>query len=176
MGSVRQLTSKVKSPQSLRATLRKLKNARGGKKRKIVFTNGVFDLLHKGHVTYLERARKLGDTLVVALNTDASVQRLKGPERPLNPLADRLEVMAALESVDFVTWFDTDTPLELIRLLHPDVLVKGGDWKPDQIVGASDVLGWGGRVKSLPYVEGRSTTKMIENARLKRGQMSGESS
>lgn len=170
MSSVRKLSSKVKSPQALRATLKKLKKSRGGKNLKFVFTNGVFDLLHKGHVTYLERARKLGDALIVALNTDASVQRLKGPERPLNTLADRLEVMAALESVDFVTWFDTDTPLELIRLVHPDVLVKGGDWKPDQIVGSLDVLGWGGRVKSLPYIEGRSTTKIIEKARLKRGQ------
>jgi len=167
---VRKLTSKVKSPQALRATLKRLKKARGGKNLKFVFTNGVFDLLHKGHVTYLERARGLGDALIVALNTDASVQRLKGPERPLNSLADRLEVMAALEAVDFVTWFDTDTPLELIRLAHPDILVKGGDWKPNQIVGAPDVLAWGGRVKSLPYVEGRSTTKIIEKARLKRGQ------
>ena len=170
MSSVRKLTSKVKSPQALRATLKRLKKARGGKNLKFVFTNGVFDLLHKGHVTYLERARGLGDALIVALNTDASVQRLKGPERPLNSLADRLEVMAALEAVDFVTWFDTDTPLELIRLAHPDILVKGGDWKPNQIVGAPDVLAWGGRVKSLPYVEGRSTTKIIEKARLKRGQ------
>jgi rfaE bifunctional protein nucleotidyltransferase chain/domain len=175
---VRKLTSKVKSPKALRATLKKLRKARGGPKNKktlkFVFTNGVFDLLHKGHVTYLERARGLGDALIVALNADASVRRLKGPERPLNMLADRLEVMAALESVDFVTWFDTDTPLDLIRLLHPDVLVKGGDWKPDQIVGAPDVLGWGGRVKSLPYIEGRSTTKIIEKARLKRGQKIAE--
>ena len=170
MSSVRKLTSKVKSPQALRATLKRLKKARGGKNLKFVFTNGVFDLLHKGHVTYLERARGLGDALIVALTTDASVHRLKGPERPLNSLADRLEVMAALEAVDFVTWFDTDTPLELIRLAHPDILVKGGDWKPNQIVGAPDVLAWGGRVKSLPYVEGRSTTKIIEKARLKRGQ------
>jgi D-glycero-beta-D-manno-heptose 1-phosphate adenylyltransferase len=170
LSSVRTLTSKVKSPQALRATLKRLRKARGGKNLKFVFTNGVFDLLHKGHVTYLERARGLGDALIVALNTDASVQRLKGPERPLNSLADRLEVMAALEAVDFVTWFDTDTPLELIRLAHPDILVKGGDWKPNQIVGAPDVLAWGGRVKSLPYVEGRSTTKIIEKARLKRGQ------
>lgn len=132
---------------------------------KLVFTNGVFDLLHKGHVEYLERARKLGTQMVVALNTDAAVKRLKGKDRPINLLADRLEVMAALESVDWVTWFDEDTPILLIRACRPNVLVKGGDWKPEQIVGGADVLSWKGKVKSLPYAEGRSTTRMIEKAR-----------
>jgi rfaE bifunctional protein nucleotidyltransferase chain/domain len=110
-------------------------------------------------------ARKLGDLLVVALNADESVKRLKGPERPLNGLAARLEVMASLECVDYVTWFDDDTPLALIRKLKPRVLVKGGDWKPEQIVGSEDVIGWGGKVRSLPYIEGHSTTELIRKAR-----------
>ena len=113
-----------------------------------------------------ERARKLGTRLVVALNTDASVKRLgKGPERPINPLADRLEVIAALESVDYVTWFGEDTPRELIQLLLPDVLVKGGDWKPAQIAGSDLVLARKGQVRSLPFVAGRSTTQMLKKAR-----------
>jgi D-beta-D-heptose 7-phosphate kinase/D-beta-D-heptose 1-phosphate adenosyltransferase len=155
---VRTLRSKIKSP----ATLKKLL---AGAKKRIVFTNGCFDIIHKGHVQYLERSRKLGDVLVVALNTDASVRRLKGKGRPINGLTDRLEVMASFESVDWVTWFEDDTPLALIRALKPGVLVKGGDWKPAQIVGGADVLSWGGKVKSLPYVEGRSTTQIIERAR-----------
>src|ERR1700757_562009 len=114
--------SKIKSPRSLKRIL-------SGTRKSTVFTNGCFDLLHKGHVTYLERARRLGDGLIVALNSDDSVKRLKGADRPLNSLADRLEVIAALESVDYVTWFEPDTPLELIRLIRPDILVKGGDWK-----------------------------------------------
>lgn len=131
----------------------------------MVFTNGCFDLLHKGHVSYLDRARRLGGVLVVALNSDESVRRLKGPERPLNSLADRLEVVAGLECVDFVTWFADDTPLKLILRLKPDVLVKGGDWKVSRIVGAAEVAAWGGRVRSLPYIDGRSTTKLIERVR-----------
>jgi rfaE bifunctional protein nucleotidyltransferase chain/domain len=137
----------------------------------VVFTNGCFDLLHKGHVTYLERARRQGELLVVALNSDESVARLKGPERPLNRLADRLEVLAALESVDYVTWFEEDTPLELIRVLKPDVLVKGGDWPVERIVGASEVLARGGKVRSLPYIEGHSTTRLIEKARSERASV-----
>lgn len=158
----RSIISKVKSPKSLRSLLLK-------RKKKTVFTNGCFDLLHKGHVTYLERAKKLGDILVVALNSDGSVKRLKGPERPLNLLADRMEVIAALESVDYVTWFEEDTPLQLITLLKPQVLVKGGDWKADQIVGGAEVVSWGGKVKSLTYVPGKSTTEIIEKARGQKG-------
>jgi len=150
--------SKIKSPLSLKRALSKAK-------RRSVFTNGCFDLLHKGHVTYLEKARALGDLLVVALNSDASVKSLKGSDRPINTLADRLEVIAALESVDFVTWFDENTPLELICLLKPKLLVKGGDWKTSDIVGAQEVLTWGGKVRSLPYVEGKSTTQIIAKAR-----------
>jgi D-beta-D-heptose 7-phosphate kinase/D-beta-D-heptose 1-phosphate adenosyltransferase len=155
---------KIKSIQSLKRVL----SQTAFKRKTTVFTNGCFDLLHKGHVTYLEKARSLGDLLIVALNSDDSVRRLKGPERPLNSLEDRLEVIAALESVDFVTWFEEDTPLEVIRLLKPKILVKGGDWKPEQIVGSQDVISWGGKVKSLHYVPGRSTTEIIEKARAKR--------
>lgn len=150
---------KIKAPKTLRALLARQKG-------KVVFTNGCFDLLHKGHVSYLERARGLGDLLVVALNSDASVRKLKGSSRPINKLADRLEVMAALACVDYVTWFGEDTPLALIQLLKPKVLVKGGDWKPHQIVGSEDVLSWGGKVRSLKFVPGRSTTRMIERAKL----------
>jgi rfaE bifunctional protein nucleotidyltransferase chain/domain len=158
----RTLASKIKSPQALKATLKK------NKFKKIVFTNGCFDLLHKGHVTYLERAHKLGDGLIVAVNSDASVKRLKGSDRPLNTLSDRLEVLAALESVDFVTWFEEDTPLKLITFLEPKVLVKGGDWKPAQIVGSKEVLARGGTVKSLPYIQGKSTTELIKKAQASR--------
>ena len=134
----RSLLSKIKSPDALKRVLAKTK-------RRTVFTNGCFDLLHKGHVTYLEKARAQGDLLIVALNSDASVQRLKGPERPINELADRLEVLAALEAVDYVTWFEEDIPLNLILKLRPKVLVKGGDWKVSDIVGGPEVLGWGGK-------------------------------
>jgi D-glycero-beta-D-manno-heptose 1-phosphate adenylyltransferase len=150
------LSSKILSPLALQ---------RATAKKKLIFTNGCFDLLHKGHVHYLEKASRLGDFLVVALNTDASVKRIKGKGRPLNALRDRLEVLAALESVDYVTWFAQDTPLSLIRKLKPQVLVKGGDWKAHQIVGAHDVLSWGGKVFSLAFVRGQSTTKLIARAR-----------
>jgi rfaE bifunctional protein nucleotidyltransferase chain/domain len=159
----RKLLPKIKSV----ASLKRLLTRRG--RRRVVFTNGCFDLLHPGHVRYLEQARARGDLLVVALNSDASVSRLKGPERPINRLADRLEVMAALECVDFVTWFEEDTPLGAILSLRPDVLVKGGDWKVADIVGGKEVLSWGGKVRSLPYVEGKSTTRIIERAKIRRG-------
>lgn len=133
--------------------------------RKVVFTNGCFDLLHVGHVRYLQEARKLGDLLVVGLNSDASVKRLKGPTRPVQNESDRAEILAALACVDFTTMFTEDTPLELIRLVKPDILVKGGDWKIDQIVGGDFVQANGGRVMSLQFVDGKSTTKLIEKAR-----------
>lgn len=134
--------------------------------RPLVFTNGVFDLLHRGHVTYLAQARALGASLLVALNSDASARRLvKGSDRPLNPLEDRMAVLAALGAVDVVTWFDADTPLATIVACHPDILVKGGDWKPDDIVGAAEVRGWGGKVVSIPLVAGRSTTALVERIR-----------
>jgi rfaE bifunctional protein nucleotidyltransferase chain/domain len=134
--------------------------------RPLVFTNGCFDILHRGHVTYLAQARALGASLIVALNTDASVKRLgKGDDRPLNSLDDRMAVMAALDCVSLVTWFDEDTPLARILDVRPDVLVKGGDWPVDQVVGAAEVLGWGGEVHSIPFLHQRSTTALLEKIR-----------
>ena len=134
--------------------------------RRVVFTNGVFDLLHPGHVRYLRAARRLGDLLVVGLNSDRSARRLgKGPGRPLVRERDRAEVLAGLEMVDYVIAFDADTPYELIRALQPDVLVKGGDWTVDRIVGADLVLARGGAVKSLPFAKGYSTTALVRRAR-----------
>ena len=126
----------------------------------------MFDLLHRGHVTYLARARALGASLLVALNDDDSVRRLgKGPGRPLNRLADRAAVLAALESVSAVTWFGEDTPLALIGACRPEVLVKGGDWPVERIVGAQEVLARGGRVESIPFEHERSTTALVERMR-----------
>lgn len=131
-----------------------------------VFTNGCFDLLHRGHVTYLAQARALGACLVVAVNSDASVKRLgKGKDRPVNPLSDRMAVLAALESVSLVTWFDEDTPLERIIECRPEILVKGGDWPIERIVGAQEVLGWGGQVHSIPFLHQRSTSALLEKIR-----------
>jgi rfaE bifunctional protein nucleotidyltransferase chain/domain len=137
-----------------------------GLTRPLVFTNGVFDLLHRGHVTYLAQARRLGANLVVGVNADASVKRLaKGDERPVNPLADRMAVLAALEAVSLVTWFEEDTPLALILACRPDVLVKGGDWEVADIVGAREVTGWGGTVHSIPFTHERSTTLLLRRIR-----------
>jgi D-glycero-beta-D-manno-heptose 1-phosphate adenylyltransferase len=134
--------------------------------RPLVFTNGVFDILHRGHVDYLARARALGASLLVAVNSDASARSLgKGADRPVNALEDRIAVMAALEAVTLVTWFDGETPLELILAVKPDVLVKGGDWKPEAIVGNQEVKSWGGAVHSVPLLAGRSTTSTIERIR-----------
>jgi len=129
---------------------------------RVVFTNGVFDLLHRGHVEYLEEARALGDRLVVGVNSDASVRRIKGPERPLVPGAERAEILAALACVDLAILFEEDTPERLIREVQPDVLVKGGDWTPDRIVGREFVESRGGQVMSVPLREGLSTTALIE--------------
>ena len=132
----------------------------------VVFTNGVFDVLHRGHVSYLEQARSLGASLVVALNTDASARRLnKGVDRPLNPERDRAEVIAALGSVDLVTWFDDDTPLELIADLRPAVLVKGGDYDMSQLSETRLVESYGGRAQSIPFVDGYSTTALVRRIR-----------
>lgn len=134
--------------------------------RPLVFTNGCFDLLHRGHVTYLAQAAALGAALIVALNSDDSVRRLgKGDDRPVNTLADRLAVMAALECVTLVTWFDEDTPLQRILASRPTVLVKGGDWPVDKIVGANEVRGWGGEVHSIPFIHARSTTALLDKIR-----------
>jgi D-glycero-beta-D-manno-heptose 1-phosphate adenylyltransferase len=131
-----------------------------------VFTNGVFDLLHRGHVTYLARARALGAALLVALNGDASARRLgKGDGRPVNGLEDRMALVAALEAVDAVTWFDDDTPAALIETIRPQVLVKGGDWPAEKIIGAVETLGRGGRVVSIPFEHQHSSTALLEKIR-----------
>ena len=151
--------AKICPPGGLAARLKSLK-------RPLVFTNGVFDLLHRGHVTYLAQARALGASLLVAANSDASARRLeKGAGRPVNSLEDRLAVLAALEAVTLVTWFEEETPLALILAVKPDVLVKGGDWKPEAIVGAKEVTGWGGAVRSIPFAHERSTSALIERIR-----------
>jgi len=135
--------------------------------RPLVFTNGCFDVLHRGHVTYLAQARALGAALVVGVNSDASVKRQgKGDDRPINHQHDRMAVLAALESVSLVVEFDEDTPLNLINICHPDVLVKGGDWEIENIVGAREVQGWGGKVHSIPFLHERSTTALLNKIRL----------
>jgi rfaE bifunctional protein nucleotidyltransferase chain/domain len=134
--------------------------------RRVVFTNGCFDLLHVGHVRYLQAARALGDFLVLGLNDDASVRRLsKGSDRPLTPQNERAEILAALACVDLVVIFSQDTPLELILALRPDILVKGGDYTPDTIVGRPEVLSWGGEVHVIPFVPGKSTSILIARIR-----------
>ena len=150
--------SKITPRSELKATVKRLK--REGKK--VVFTNGCFDILHAGHTRYLREARKLGDVLILALNSDSSVRSIKGPMRPIVPEAERAEVVASLDSVDYVTVFDELTPLELIEYLRPDVIVKGGDWADKDIVGAESVRKWGGRVAIMPEIEGASTTNIID--------------
>ena len=151
--------AKVSAPEALAARVARLA-------RPLVFTNGVFDILHRGHVTYLAEARALGASLVVALNSDASVRRLgKGEDRPVNSLEDRMAVVAALESVSLVTWFEEDTPLARILQCRPDHLVKGGDWTADRIVGAKEVEGWGGRVHSIAFRHDRSTSRLLAKIR-----------
>ncbi len=135
------------------------------KNKKVVFTNGCFDILHAGHVTYLQQARSLGDYLVVGLNADKSVTRLKGPTRPVQCEEDRGFILSALSCVDFVVLFQDDTPKKLIESISPDILVKGGDWPVDKIVGADYVMSKGGQVKSLPFVEGKSSTSIIEKVK-----------
>jgi rfaE bifunctional protein nucleotidyltransferase chain/domain len=153
------LENKIVGSESLQARLNALE-------RPIVFTNGCFDILHLGHVTYLQQAAALGNSLVIGVNGDASVHKLsKGKERPFNPLADRTAVLAALEAVDLVVTFDEDTPLELIRQIRPDHLVKGGDWALDSIVGADQVKSWGGKVHSMPFEYQRSTTELVKRIR-----------
>lgn len=135
------------------------------KGKKIAFTNGCFDILHIGHVRYLREARKTADILVLALNSDASVKKIKGEKRPLVPQDDRAEIMAALEFIDFVTIFDETTPLELINLLKPDVLIKGGDWPEDKVVGRDEIKKWGGKLTLIPEIKGKSTTSIVDKIR-----------
>lgn len=132
---------------------------------KIVFTNGCFDLLHIGHVRYLQQAKSLGSFLFVGINSDESVRKLKGPTRPIQNENDRAEILSALNAVDCVCIFNQETPLELIKLVQPDILVKGGDWKPEQIVGSDFVMSYGGQVRSLQFVEGKSTTSIIDKSK-----------
>ena len=155
---MRDPTDKIMSRRSARAWREQQRGA-------VVFTNGVFDLLHPGHVDVLNAARAEGDALVVGVNSDASTKRLKGPERPVRPEADRAFVLAALEPVDAVVLFEEDTPAELIRELRPDVLVKGGDYTPDTVAGAADIPGWGGRVVIVPLTAGHSTSAIIDRLR-----------
>src|SRR5687768_548445 len=140
--------------------LTRLRNSWRKKGQTVVFTNGCFDILHAGHIKYLEAASQLGDHLIVALNDDDSVKKLKGEERPINVLNSRLYLVASLRCVDAVCSFSGDTPIDIIEELKPDILVKGGDYKPENVVGAEEVRSWGGRVEIIPFVEGYSTTKL----------------
>lgn len=149
---------KVKSVSAVREDVRRLQQGGG----KVVFTNGCFDIVHRGHVGLFARARALGDALVVALNSDRSVRRLKGDARPIFPEAERAEIVAAMRNVDLVCVFEEDTPLETILAIRPDVLVKGADWKDKGIVGQAEVEGWGGRVIAVDLLEGYSTTGVVE--------------
>lgn len=143
--------------------------------RKVIFTNGCFDILHAGHITYLSEAKRLGDILVVGVNSDASVRRLKGEDRPVNTLEDRLTLLSALECVDYVVMFEEDTPLEIIKKIEPDVLVKGGDYRIDAVVGAREMAARGKEVKVLPFVAGKSTTGIIERMNKRKGGVGWES-
>jgi D-beta-D-heptose 7-phosphate kinase/D-beta-D-heptose 1-phosphate adenosyltransferase len=153
---------KIVSPRALAAVIRRLHRRR----RRVVFANGCFDLLHVGHVTLLERAKRLGDVLVVAVNSDRSVRALKGPHRPVMSQRSRTRLLAALASVDYVTVFGAPTPAALIRRLQPDVLVKGADWSAEEIVGRQVVAQRGGRVVRIPLINGHSTTRLLD--RIKR--------
>jgi rfaE bifunctional protein nucleotidyltransferase chain/domain len=155
----------VRDPSSKVMTWEALRGWRAAQVGRVVFTNGVFDLLHPGHVDVLNGARNRGEVLVVGLNSDASVKRLKGPERPVRTQEERAYVIAALEAVDAVAVFDQDTPLELVTVLEPDVIVKGGDYTPDTIVGASEVRARGGEVVVIPLTPGQSTTSIIHKLR-----------
>jgi D-beta-D-heptose 7-phosphate kinase/D-beta-D-heptose 1-phosphate adenosyltransferase len=152
------MSHKIRSLENLCFELDTLRE----KRAKIVFTNGCFDLLHVGHIRYLQEARRMGDLLVVGINSDDSVRRLKGPSRPLQPEEDRAEILAGLACVDYVVSFDQDTPIEVIERLKPEVLVKGADWPIDKIVGREVVEQSGGRIATISYVEGISTSDLIE--------------
>lgn len=155
MADIRQ---KIKKLGELKAILEKARE-RG---EKIVFTNGCFDLLHLGHTRYLQKAKELGDILLVAVNSDSSLQQIKGDKRPINPQDERAEVLASLGCVDYVVIFDEPDPLKVITRLRPDILVKGGDWEKDEIIGGKEVESWGGMVCTIPVVWRISTTRIIE--------------
>ena len=147
------------------AELLKIRKKLRSQGKSVVFTNGCFDLLHAGHIKLFRKAKAQGDVLVVALNDDASIRRLKGRSRPIFPLAERLEVLAAVSDIDFVTWFGEDAPQQIIAALLPDVLVKGGDWTPDKVVGRPEVEAAGGKVVIVPYKKGKSTSGIIDKVR-----------
>ena len=153
--------NKILEREALRNKLEALRK----KGKRIAFTNGCFDILHVGHVRYLREAKKTADVLVLAINSDASVRSIKGEKRPLMTENERAEVLAALEFIDFVTIFPELTPLELINYLKPDVLIKGGDWPEEKVVGREEIKKWGGRVAIIPEVEGKSTTNVVEKIR-----------
>ncbi|MBU1062099.1 MAG: D-glycero-beta-D-manno-heptose 1-phosphate adenylyltransferase [Candidatus Omnitrophica bacterium] len=155
---------KIKTLPELTRVLKKIK----AKKKKVVFTNGCFDILHAGHIDYLERASSMGDILIIGLNSDISVRKLKGENRPIVTQKNRARVLSALEAIDYITIFPSLTPLELIKKIKPHVLVKGGDWKIKDIVGSGFVLSYGGIVKSLPYIKGFSTRALIHKIRSQR--------
>jgi len=152
------LMGKIKTIEALNKDIDRIKKSR----KKIVFTNGCFDILHYGHVSYLKSAKNLGDVLIVGINTDHSVKRIKGKARPVNREKDRAKVLASLECVDYVILFGEDTPLKLIKNIKPDILVKGGDWESKDIVGGKYVLKNGGKVFSLPFIKGYSTSGLIK--------------
>lgn len=156
--SIDAMTEKILSKERLKGELLTLKQEGA----KIVFTNGCFDILHAGHVQYLNKAKACGDILVVGLNSDRSVRSIKGTPRPLVPQEDRAYIVVSLKAVDYVTIFDEDTPLQLIEYLEPHILVKGGDWSEDTVVGGRSVVEQGGRVQIIPFVEGKSTTNLIK--------------
>jgi D-beta-D-heptose 7-phosphate kinase/D-beta-D-heptose 1-phosphate adenosyltransferase len=160
MGIYEQIKSKIISLEQASARFTEAFR----KKHRLVFTNGCFDLLHRGHVYYLSHARELGDLLVVGLNSDASVSRLKGPGRPVNTEQSRAVVLGALTAVDHIIIFSEDTPIELIRSLKPHVLVKGGDYQMEEIVGYREVVSWGGEVVTIPLLEGFSTTSILKKS------------
>lgn len=161
---IAEFESKIVTPEDLEAASASLP-------RPVVFTNGVFDILHRGHATYLAQARAMGASLVVAINSDPSVRRLgKGDDRPINPLDDRLSMLAALGSTTLVSWFEEDTPIEAIKAVRPDVLVKGGDWPIEKMVGAREVMSWGGKVESVPFEHDRSTTSLLKRVRQSQGR------
>jgi D-beta-D-heptose 7-phosphate kinase/D-beta-D-heptose 1-phosphate adenosyltransferase len=156
------MTSKILTRKNLLATVRRLK-AQG---KRVAFTNGTFDILHLGHVTYLQKAKAAADALIVGVNTDRSVKTYKDPSRPVNPQQDRIKVLTALSCVDYAILFDEPTPLRLIKQIKPNVLVKGADWAIKDIVGAEEVMSWGGKVKRIPLVKGRSSTRVIKLLKL----------
>ena len=155
------MSGKIKTKKELKDIISSLKK----QGKRIVFTNGCFDILHYGHIKYLQDAKGLADVLVLGLNSDSSVKKIKGPARPINKQLDRARVLSALSCVDYLTIFSEDTPLALIRLIQPDVLVKGGDWQTEKIVGADFVKARGGKVLAIPYIKGYSTTKLINKIR-----------